>query len=199
MLWARLYQTRCSALSAQASGTRDTTAPSSTPFLTASPLFFNFEENPPHQRFRFFLTFEMAYQSGSFSFQNQTLQSALLRYEIRTRITLSKHPLALQLQSCNSIEDFNKTLQDHAKDVREIERITKSMKAIVSIITPLSSVASLPDAVALVLWKVPIVASYSELFYRLFHLKKLYRLVLVSYSMYVPLSGLYVDFFVTPK
>ena len=114
-------------------------------------------------------------------------------------VNLSKHPLALQLQSCNSVDDFNKLLQDKAKDVRERERITKSMKTIVSILTPLSSVATLPDAVGLVRWKAIIAASYSDFFYRRFHPRKLYRLVLVSYSMYVPFSGLYVDFLVTNK
>jgi len=91
----------------------------------------------------------MANQSGSASFQ-RLLESALLRYEKKTGVTLSKHPLALQLQSCNSVEDFNKLLQDKAKDLRERERITRSMKTIVSILTPLSSLASLPDAVGMV-------------------------------------------------
>lgn len=91
----------------------------------------------------------MANQSGSVSFQT-LLESALLQYEENTGVTLSKHPLALQLQSCNSVEDFNKLLQDEAKDLRENERITKSMKTIVSVLTPLNSVASLPDAVGMV-------------------------------------------------
>jgi len=91
----------------------------------------------------------MANQSGSVSFQS-LLESALQRYEKKTSVTLSKHPLALQLQSCNSVEDFNKLLQDEARDVRESERIIESMKAIVSILTPLSSVASLPDALGMV-------------------------------------------------
>jgi len=100
---------------------------------------------PPPQRFHFFLTREMANQSGSVSFQG-LLESALRRYEKKTGITLSKHPLASQLQNCNSVEDFNELLQDKAKDVTESERITKPMRTIVSILTPLSS-ASLPDAV----------------------------------------------------
>jgi hypothetical protein len=87
--------------------------------------------------------------SGPVSFQT-LLESALLQYEKKTGVTLSEHPLALQLQSCNSVEDFNNILQDKAKDVRESERVTRSMKTIVSILTPLSSVASLPDAVGLV-------------------------------------------------
>jgi len=91
----------------------------------------------------------MANQSGFISSQ-RLFESALLRYEKKTGVTLSKHPFALQLQSCNSVEDFNKLLQDRAKDVSESDRITKSMKTIVSILTPLSSVASLPDAVGLV-------------------------------------------------
>ena len=103
----------------------------------------------PRRIFYFFLTHEMANQSGPVSFQG-LLESALLRYEKKTGVTLSKHPLALQLQSCNSVDDFNNLLQHKAKDIRESERITRSMKTIVSILTPLSSIASIPDAVGLV-------------------------------------------------
>jgi len=142
----------------------------------------------------------MTNQSGSISFQ-KLLESALLRYEKKTGVTLSKHPLAFQLQSCNSVEDFNKLLQDKAKDVRESGRITKSMRTIVSILRPLSSVASLPDTVGLVRYnlKALMTASYSDLFYRRFRLRKPYRLVSVSYSMYVPFSGLFVNLLVTLK
>jgi len=129
----------------------------------------------------------MANQSGPVPFQG-LLEAALLRYEKKTGVTLSKHPLALQLQSCNSVEDFNNLLQDKAKDVRERERITRSMKTIVSVLTPLSSIASLPDAVGLVRWKAIWPLHVLTSFYRGFHLRKPYRLVLVSYSMYVPSS-----------
>jgi len=81
----------------------------------------------------------MADQSGSISFQ-WLLESAL-RYEEMTGITLSRHPLASQLESCNSVEDFGKLLEDNAKDVRESERIIKPMKTIVSILKPLTSVS----------------------------------------------------------
>ena len=91
----------------------------------------------------------MANQSESVSFQTSH-ESALLRYEKKTDVTLFEHPLALQFQSCNSVEDFNNLLQDNAKDIRESERITKPMKTIVSILIPLSSDASLLDAVGLV-------------------------------------------------
>ena len=106
----------------------------------------------------------MENKSVSVSFQS-LLESALVQYEKTTGITLSKHPLALELQSRNSVEDFNRLLQDKAKDVRESEKITKSMKTIVSILTPLSSaVASLPDAVGLVRSTVLLTPSYSDLF-----------------------------------
>ena len=91
----------------------------------------------------------MTNQLGSVSFQG-LLDSALLRYEKMTGVILSKHPLALQLETCNSVEDFNILLGDKAKGIRESERITKSMQTIVSILTPLSYVASLPEAVGLV-------------------------------------------------
>ena len=111
----------------------------------------------------------MANQSGSVSFQT-LLESALLRYETKTGITLFEHPLALQLQSCNSFEGFNDILQHNAKDIRESERITKPMKTIVSILIPLTSVTSLPNAVGLVRQKVLMIASHSDPFYRRFHL-----------------------------
>jgi len=131
----------------------------------------------------------MANQSATVSFQ-RLFESALLRYEKKTGVTLSKHPLALQFQNCNSVEDFDGLLQDKAKDVKERERITKSMKTIVSILTPLSSVAFPPGAVGGVRLKALVAASYPDLFHRRFHLRKPYRLVLVSYSLYVPFSGL---------
>ena len=121
----------------------------------------------------------MANQPGPVSFQ-RLLESALLRYEKKTGVTLSKHPLALQLQSCNSIEDFDNLLQDKAKDVKQSERITKTMRTIVSILTPLSFVASIPDAVGLVCYKALIAASYFDSFYRRFHLQRPSRLVSVS-------------------
>ena len=124
-------------------------------------------ESHPPRRSHFFRTHEMANQSGSVSFQ-KLLESALLRYEKKTGVTLSKHPLALQLQSCNSVEDFNNVLQDKAKDIRESERITKSMRTIVSILTPLSSIASLPDTVGLVSYKSLMAASYSDIFLQAF-------------------------------
>jgi len=88
----------------------------------------------------------MADQSGTVSFQ-RLFDCALLQYEKKTGVTLSKHPLASQFQNCNSVEEFDKLLQDKAKDVRESERIIKSMKTIVSVLTPLSSVAFPPGAV----------------------------------------------------
>ena len=140
----------------------------------------------------------MANQSGSASFQT-LLESALLRYEKKTGVTLSKHPLALQLQSCNSTEEFNNLLQDNAKDVRESGRITKPMETIVSILIPLTSVASFPKAVGLVRQKALMIASYSDLFYRHFHLRKPYKHVSVSYLMYVSCPVYNVDFLVTFK
>ena len=131
----------------------------------------------------------MANQSGSVSFQTPP-ESALLRYEKTTDITLFEHPLALQVQSCNSVDDFNSLLHDNAKDVRESERITKPMKTIVSILISLTPVASLPNTVGIVRSKALMIASYSDIFCRSFHLRKSYRRVSVSYSMYVPFSGL---------
>ena len=162
-----------------------------------SPPFLH-SEPPLPKDFNSFLAREMAYQSVSVSFQS-LLESALLGYEKKTGVTLSKHPLALQLQSCNSIEDFNKLLQDKAKDVRKSERITNSMKTIVSILTPISSFASLPDAVGLVHWKALMAASYSDTFLQAFPPARAIQGCLGVLLDVCGLFGLYVDFVVTPK
>jgi hypothetical protein len=52
----------------------------------------------------------MAAQSGSARFQ-ALFESALKDYEKKTGITLSKHPLAVQLQSCHSEHDITDLLQ----------------------------------------------------------------------------------------
>lgn len=94
----------------------------------------------------------MAHQSGSARFQ-ALFESALQAYEKKAGVKLAQHPLAIQLQSCHSVESISTLLRGHARafcDFRENDKITKSIETIVSILTPLSSVAFLADAVGLV-------------------------------------------------
>jgi len=85
-------------------------------------------------------------------------ESALQAYEKTTGISLAEHPLAIQLQSCHSIESMTALVQDQASafnEFREKDRVTKSVKNTLSILTKLSATASLGDAVGLVCRKSP--------------------------------------------
>ena len=143
------------------------------------------------------LTREMADQSGSNRFR-ELFDTALRAYENETGVTLASHRLAIELQHCDTSEGITAFLQDQAKDFRKSEKITKSVKTIVSILTPLSSAASLPDTVGLVRQKV-LVASFTSLTVSYSHSRprRQYKLVSVSYLMYVSFSCSYVDSLVT--
>ena len=94
----------------------------------------------------------MAGPSGSPHFQ-ALFESALQAYQTKTGITLAEHALAVQLQSCNTVESITALVQSQAqafRNYRESDRIMKSIKTIVSVLTPLSAAASLADAVGIV-------------------------------------------------
>jgi hypothetical protein len=145
----------------------------------------------------------MAGPSGSPHFQAR-FESALLAYQTKTGITLAEHPLAVQLQSCNTVESITTLVQGQAQafsNSRESDRIMKSITTTLSILTPLSAAAPLADAVDLVR-QIAMVVRFT--FLTLFfcshsHPQKQYRLVSLSYLMYVPLSKSYADTLVTSK
>ena len=95
----------------------------------------------------------MADRSGPAHFQ-PSFESALLAYKKKTDITLAKHRFAVQLQSCESAESVTTILLQGEpqafSNFQEKDRITKSIKSIVSGLTPLSAMASLGDALGLV-------------------------------------------------
>ena len=106
----------------------------------------------------------MADPSGSPHFQAR-FESALQAYQTKTGITLAEHALAVQLQSCNTVESITTLVQSQAQafsNYRESDRIMKSIKTIVSILTPLSAAAPLADAVGLVR-QVAMVVSFTYL------------------------------------
>jgi hypothetical protein len=96
----------------------------------------------------------MADPSGSPHFQAR-FESALQAYQTKTGITLAEHTLAVQLQSCNTVESITTLVQSQAQafsDYQESDRIMKSIKAIVSVLTSLSATAPLADASVLHGW-----------------------------------------------
>jgi len=96
----------------------------------------------------------MADQSLTGSARFQVLfESALQAYKKKTGITLAEHPLTVELESCHTVEDVTTLLQRQAEAVSDSQARNKSMKWIkttVAILTPLSGVVSLADAVGLV-------------------------------------------------
>ena len=100
----------------------------------------------------------MTNQPGSARFQ-ALLDSALQEYEKKAGIPLAgrEDSLAIRLQRCHSTDDITTLLQDKAQafnDLRQRDRIFKSIKVTVSILTPISAVASVADNVGLVRQKV---------------------------------------------
>jgi hypothetical protein len=94
----------------------------------------------------------MTDQSGSARFSS-LFESALQSYEKKSGVMLAEHPLAVQLQTCHSVESIITLLQGQAQafgDFRGSDRVMKSIKSTVSSLTRLASIASLGDAIGLV-------------------------------------------------
>ena len=93
----------------------------------------------------------MTDQPGSARFQ-ALLESALNNYEEKAGATLESS-LAVRLQRCRSIDDITTLLQDKTQainDFRQRDRIFKSIRTTVSILTPISAVTSVADDTSLV-------------------------------------------------
>jgi hypothetical protein len=78
---------------------------------------------------------------GSSPFQ-ALFESALLDYKNKTGIPLASHPLAEQLQKCRSVDSVSTLLQEQARafsEFRESDKIIKSLKSVVSVLTRISA------------------------------------------------------------
>ena len=94
----------------------------------------------------------MAHRPESARFQ-ALFEPALQAYEKKTGVSLAQHPLAIKLQNCDSVEAITGLFQDQARAFRGLkgsDKIMKSIKATVSILSKRSSAASLADAFGLV-------------------------------------------------
>jgi hypothetical protein len=93
----------------------------------------------------------MADHSGSAHLQT-LFESALQAYEKKTGVTLTQHPLAQQLQDCQSTQEVITLLQGQlqAFDESRRDKVSKTIKTTLSILTPLSAAVSLADAFGLV-------------------------------------------------
>jgi hypothetical protein len=79
--------------------------------------------------------------------------AALQEYEKTTNITLATHPIAEKLDNCHSVELVILLIQDQAQgfgDFPGIDRIMKSIKNIVSVLSMLAATPALSDAIDIV-------------------------------------------------
>jgi Lon protease-like protein len=100
----------------------------------------------------------MSDHTGSSRFR-VLFEAAVQQYEKQTEITLATHPLAEQLQNCDSVDSVIAVLQEQARafsEFRESDRIIKSLEGVVSVLSTISAVADLSDSIGLVRQKAPI-------------------------------------------
>ena len=124
---------------------------------------------------------------GSARFQ-ALLESAVQAYEKKEGVTLAdlEVSLATELQRCHSVDDIANLLQGQAQaidDFKQRDRIFKSIRTTVSILSPIFSVADAADNVGLVRRKVFMTLFHiSDRFYRhYFHMQRRYMLLSVPY------------------
>jgi hypothetical protein len=94
----------------------------------------------------------MSDQSGSSHLQ-ALFEAALQDYEKLTGIALDKHPLAKQLQNCDSIESVTAVFREQTQAFSEFrgkDKILKPLKNTVSVLYKLSAAAGFGEAIGLV-------------------------------------------------
>jgi hypothetical protein len=124
----------------------------------------------------------MAHLSESTRFQS-LFEPALQAYEKKTGVSLTQHPLAIKLQSCDSVEAISGLLQDQAQAFRDLQgrdKIMKSLGMTVSILSKISSAASLAGGLVRQKGFMACLTSLTFI-YRHSHLRRRYRLASPSY------------------
>ena len=94
----------------------------------------------------------MADQLGS-SYLRALFETALQDYEKQTGIALAKHPLAEDLQNCDSVESVTDILHEQIQTFSEFrgkEKALRLLKNVVSVLHKLSAGADLGQAISLV-------------------------------------------------
>src|ERR1019366_5756915 len=80
-------------------------------------------------------------------------EAALQDYENQTGIALAKHPLAEQLENCDSVESVTAVLREQTQafsDFRGKDKVLKPLKDTVSVLYKLSTAADFGQAINLV-------------------------------------------------
>ena len=102
---------------------------------------------------------EMTHTSTSSPIQ-PLFNAALQDYANQTGIKLDEHPLAQQLENCDSVDSITSVLQEHARKFHEFRgedgKIMKSLKCAVHVLYTLSTSTTLGEGIGLVYRKSPI-------------------------------------------
>jgi hypothetical protein len=130
-------------------------------------------------------------------------EAALQDYEKQTGIILAKHPLAEQLQICDTVESVTAVLRGQTQAFSEFrgrDKIMKPLKNALSVLHKLSATADLCQAISLVRSYALIgCLAFLTSTYSLSRLRKQYSQALLSYSLYVPYFSPSIHIFLTSK
>jgi hypothetical protein len=95
----------------------------------------------------------MAIQPELLAFES-LLESALADYQKETGINLVEHPLAIQLEHCDSVESITEALQERAQAFRKFRggnhRVISLLKRTVQALHKLSGTTALVESIGLV-------------------------------------------------
>jgi hypothetical protein len=95
----------------------------------------------------------MTQPSSSSSFQS-LFNAALQDYAAQTGIELHDHPLAKELQNCDSVDSISSVLQKEAQTFHEFRgedgKIMKSLKSVVHILFSFSTSSALGEGIGIV-------------------------------------------------
>jgi hypothetical protein len=94
----------------------------------------------------------MTDQSGSSHLQ-VLFEAAVQDYQKQTGIALAEHPLAEQLQSCDSVESVTAVLREQLQafdEYQEKDKILKPFRNVVSVLCKLSATANFGQDLGLV-------------------------------------------------
>jgi len=144
----------------------------------------------------------MTDQSGSTRFWTR-FEHALQAYQTTTGVILAEHPLAVQLQSCRSIDSMTAILQYEARafsDLPASDSIMKAIENIVSILCAISATSSFRDATGLVR-NEGLIARFHipDMIYSHSNLRKQYLRASLSYLLYVPILSSYLGILETSE
>ena len=133
----------------------------------------------------------MSHTSPSSTFQS-LFDVALQDYEKQTGTKLADHPLAKQLEACDSVDSVTSFLQERARAFQEFRGVDgkcmRSLKRVVDVLYTLSTNAAVGESIGLVVRrKIPLRIPRSlHILNSHSHQRKQYSPDSPSYSPYIP-------------